>query len=222
MTTSISSSSSSLRRIDPTLEPWLLALRSIVEEPMPTSHIPNHSAHVSSVLPWLFLGPMNSLQQNITEDELIIHRLGITHVLSMNAMQPQQKAINFHYQLLGQGVEDHCYIPAYDIVGYDLLPRHWEECKTFLECAAHSSSSSASSSSSSCCHSPKRVFLHCEQGINRSGTIAAAAMMYFAHMDLLDAIRQLKRQRGIITTNPSFQEQLVVFASECGRLGRVS
>jgi protein-tyrosine phosphatase len=57
-----------------------------------------------------------------------------------------------------------------------------------------------------------KVFVHCEAGINRSGTIVAAAMMYFAGMNLLDAAQQLKRQRGIIMTNATFQEQLVEFA----------
>ena len=57
-----------------------------------------------------------------------------------------------------------------------------------------------------------KVFVHCEAGINRSGTIVAAAMMEFAGIPLFEAARQLKRQRGIIMTNATFQEQLVEFS----------
>jgi hypothetical protein len=162
----------------------------------------------------------------------------------------------FSYTLLSKGIE-HGYIPALDIMGYPLLPKHWEECRQFLQSvyddynnAWHGNDNTNNNNSNNDSNitttfsmgeneehwtnitPPEnmkenagqgrirhhtKVLVHCEAGINRSGTIVAAAMMYFAKIPLLDAIRQLKDQRGMIMTNATFQEQLVEFAMKLER-----
>ena len=64
-----------------------------------------------------------------------------------------------------------------------------------------------------------KVLVHCAAGMNRSGLIVAATMIYFEQMDLLDVITQLKRQRGYILSNESFQKELLEFAWKHNRLG---
>ncbi|KAG7341718.1 dual specificity phosphatase [Nitzschia inconspicua] len=208
---------------------WINEIRAIVNEPIP----PDLPEPPVEVLPWLYLGPRRCLN-DLSKLQLDI---GITHVLSMNAMQPESVAQELYYTRLSEGIE-HCYVPALDILGYPLLPKHWDECHEFLQpvmedycryvcwlndggggggdgdkCTIPSSflnDEPQDSNNKEKCHS--KVFVHCEAGINRSGTIVAAAMMHFAKIPMLDAIRQLKRQRGIIMTNATFQEQLVEFA----------
>ena len=120
------------------------------------------------------------------------------------------------YTLLSHGI-DHCYVPALDILAYPLLPKHWDECRAFLEpiYKDYCQSMDRTEPNNSNTNSPEpflKVFVHCEAGINRSGTIVAAAMMEFAGIPLFEAARLLKRQRGIIMTNATFQEQLVEFS----------
>jgi predicted protein tyrosine phosphatase len=150
------------------------------------------------------------------------------------------------YTLLSNGIE-HTYVPSLDILGYPLLPKHWEECRQCLQLvfddynARHEKKYNISKTNKddqnldiSDDHynylnknstknadtqgirrtTHAKIFVHCEAGINRSGTIVAAAMIYFAKMPLLDVIRQLKQQRGTILTNTTFQEQLVEFAMQ--------
>ena len=64
-----------------------------------------------------------------------------------------------------------------------------------------------------------KLLVHCAAGMNRSGLIVAAIMMYFENMDLLDVITQLKRQRGYVLSNESFQKELVLFAQKLHLLG---
>jgi hypothetical protein len=182
-------------------------LREIVDEPIPDSI----SEPPVQVMPWLYLGPRWCLQ----DLDRLQNDIGISHVLSMNAMQPESRAQEMYYTLWSHGI-DHAYVQALDILTYPLLPKHWEECRAFLQpihdaYCEHVENVESDDNGVSTKSFPK-VFVHCEAGINRSGTIVAAAMMYFAGMNLLDAAQQLKRQRGIIMTNATFQEQLVEFA----------
>jgi Dual specificity phosphatase, catalytic domain len=157
-----------------------------------------------------------------------IHRARlVTHTISFRF---------YSYTLLSKGIE-HAYVPTLDILGYPLLPKHWEECGAFLQTVyddykcfedgqreveskttetslsvGYNQQQNSVARAAGGTHS--KVFVHCEAGINRSGTIVAAAMMYFAKVPMLQAIRQLKRQRGTIMTNATFQEQLVDFATE--------
>jgi len=173
---------------------WLQALKEIVERAPPKS-VPDPPV---AVLPWLYLAPISCVRNNGPK----LQELGITHVLSTNAMTPNASQ-TLYYELLEHQI-DHCYIAALDILQYNMM-EHWDECREFLQQAKEQAGG--------------KVLVHCDAGINRSGTVAAAAMMYFGEMDLLDVMRQLKAQRGHIMSNASFQKQLVQFASRQGRLG---
>ena len=64
-----------------------------------------------------------------------------------------------------------------------------------------------------------KLLVHCAAGMNRSGLIVAAIMIYFEHMDLLNVITQLKCKRGYVLSNESFQKELVLFAQKHHLLG---
>uniref|UniRef100_A0A7S1FDJ1 protein-tyrosine-phosphatase n=1 Tax=Noctiluca scintillans TaxID=2966 RepID=A0A7S1FDJ1_NOCSC len=57
-----------------------------------------------------------------------------------------------------------------------------------------------------------RLFVHCEAGVNRSGTLSVAYHVSRSGMSLLDSARHCKKQRGRICTNADFQVQLFRFA----------
>lgn len=132
------------------------------------------------------------------------------------------------YTLLWEGVK-HAYVPALVILGYPLLPKIGRSAESFCspmwqhQKTSYSSTEVEGNISSRTTtittisqwhqnHHVHKVFVHCEAGINRSGTIVVAAMIFFAKISMMDPIYQLKRQRGIIMTNTMFQEQLVEFA----------
>merc|ERR1712136_164752 len=56
------------------------------------------------------------------------------------------------------------------------------------------------------------LFVHCEAGVNRSGTLSVAYHVSRSGMSLLDSARHCKKQRGRICTNADFQVQLFRFA----------
>jgi hypothetical protein len=62
---------------------WLSRIRDIVNEPLPQpDKIPEPPVEV---LPWLYLGPRKCLN----DLSGLQNKYGITHVLSLNAMQPE-------------------------------------------------------------------------------------------------------------------------------------
>lgn len=187
------------------LQPWLQAIRQIVNEPV-SPIVPDPPVQL---LEWLFLGPMSCLQ-DLTK---LQNELGITHILSTNRMPPSQ--IETLYWELRSHDLDHTIVEAEDNEHYDLLGCHWSECDTLFE----SISSSFQSSGDKSTHN-KKVFVHCLAGMNRSGTLVAAAMMKYGGLDLIPTMRKLKQLRGRVMTNVAFQEQLVQFAASIGRLGK--
>lgn len=195
------------------LLPWLEAVQEIVNAPL-AGDVPEPPVVV--LPPWLYLAPMKCVlpAKDLSE-------AGFTHVLSTNAMLPHILQ-SVYYELLGQGIE-HCYVAALDILTYDMMGRHWEECLAFLQ-QAYEEQQKQGQDGGGQDQSNKptvKVLVHCEAGMNRSGTIVAAAMLYFDRdSDLLQVFRTLKRQRGRVMTNTSFQKQLVQFAERLGRLGR--
>ena len=63
------------------------------------------------------------------------------------------------------------------------------------------------------------VLVHCVAGVNRSGLIAAAALMVNDGVDVVKAVERVKVARGTLLYNKGFQRQLVELAHEEGRLG---
>lgn len=182
------------------------AFDAIVNE-LPPPNIPEPPV---AMLPWLYLAPLHCVRNNA---ERLRQEFGITHVLSTNRMPPQ--IIESLYWELRSNEIDHHYIAADDQLSYDMMA-HWDECKQFLqECRDYRVEEG-------CDENPQtgKVLVHCAAGMNRSGTIVAAAMMHFGKMDLLQVARELKAKRGYALTNSSFVRQLVTFAANEGHLGK--
>jgi protein-tyrosine phosphatase len=57
------------------------------------------------------------------------------------------------------------------------------------------------------------VYVHCQAGMNRSATLAAAYVIDRFGTPLSSVIDSMGKQRPCIMTNPSFQRQLAEFAS---------
>lgn len=191
---------------------WVKAVNDILANPPfkePDLPVP--------LLPWLYLSDeYNSVRQI---DKLL--DLGITHVLTANAM-PRAELDKIRLRLQNVGISHHA-VGAHDENGYDILGLHWEECKKVFEDARD--------------HPDGKLVVHCVAGMNRSGVLAAAAMLTIGDRDnndntlttstiedskkptLLDVIKALKRKRGMVMTNLSFQKQLCELAGREGRLG---
>lgn len=210
--------------------PWFQAAQAIVEEPpLDSSSVSIPESPVPVLLPWLYLAPMRcvlhqaeSLAAAPKKDESEGDG-GFTHVVSTNAMLPHV-AQELYYELLSVGIH-HLYSPALDILSYDIMGRHWDECRDFLQQALEQQQQDETDEDRG---PPTKVLVHCEAGMNRSGTIVAAAMLYFGdnnHHDddrttstLFNVLRHLKRQRGRVMTNTSFLKQIIVFAESLGKL----
>jgi protein-tyrosine phosphatase len=191
--------------------PWFHAVQGIVKEASPEkASLPEPPVEV---LPWLYLSPIYCVRDNIPR----LEELGITHVLSTNRMAPRALEA-MYWELKSAGIDQH-YLAADDHLDYQLMEHHWDECRTFLEDSLLLLSAAKDDSGNGNTHNNHKVVVHCNAGMNRSGTIVAAAMMYFAKLDLLPVVRQLKAQRGQVLSNESFVKQLVQFAAQQGRLG---
>ncbi|CAK9004042.1 unnamed protein product [Durusdinium trenchii] len=57
-----------------------------------------------------------------------------------------------------------------------------------------------------------RLFVHCEAGVNRSGSLCLAYHAATSGMTLLESAQHCKARRGRICTNPAFQLQVFGFA----------
>jgi hypothetical protein len=187
------------------LETWH-AFNAIINE-LPPENIPDPPV---AMLPWLYLAPLHCVRNNA---ERLCQEFGITHVLSTNRMPPQVLE-SLYWELRSNEIEHH-YIPADDQLTYDMMA-HWDECKNFLQdCRIYQGEE---------CDEGRRTgkaLVHCAAGMNRSGTIVAAAMMHFGEMDLLQVARELKAKRGYALSNSSFVRQLINFALKEGHLGKL-
>ena len=176
---------------------WHKALHEIVlgepwEEPLVGQVLP------VQLLPWLWLSDQESLERNAAQ----LRRRGITHVLSTNAMEPNEFD-EFRSTLHRFGIHHHA-VHGHDEEWYDMLSNHWEECEEFLRLVKATGG---------------RVVIHCSAGINRSGLIACAAIMVLERRRLLDVVRLVKQKRYTLLMNPSFQRQLCLLAAREGLLG---
>ena len=231
MSTSISCSNSSDKGDDSSsflYVEWLHAVQDIVNEPIIIDEVPEPPAEVIS--PWLYLSSMYCIRQDSYSK---IKELGITHVLSMNCMNP--KRLEEYYWELRSIDVDMKYISTLDQENYNIIEQHWDECYEYLKEIYDSyhrhhvddddnnnNNAKGDEQERQEEHEQqpqKKVVVHCVAGINRSGLIVAAAMIYFEKMLLLDVVRRLKTLRGHILSNISFQKQLILFAAKHDLLG---
>mmetsp|Transcript_106907 Transcript_106907/g.159842 ORF Transcript_106907/g.159842 Transcript_106907/m.159842 type:complete len:222 (-) Transcript_106907:591-1256(-) len=149
------------------------------------------------LLPWLYLANLTSVRKGARLKEL-----GITHVLSTNAM-PERHVETLREEYDRYGIQ-HCHVKGLDEDGYDMIENHWAECEAFFDQVYEAGG---------------KVVVHCSAGVNRSGLIAAAVWLLVEDTTLLEVVQSLKNKRGIVLINPSFQKQLCVLAAQNGKLG---
>jgi protein-tyrosine phosphatase len=183
--------------------PWIEATNAILNAPpfAEPKQLP------VAILPWLYLSDMYAVRD---ADTLL--QLGITHVLTTNGIRGEWEREEYERPFKASGVVvQHCIINGEDEEGYDMIGRHWEECKRFLEEVQK--------------HPNGKVVVHCGGGENRSALITAAAMLLLDKNEdgerrtLLDVVRSLKSKRGIVLSNESFRKQLCMLAAREHRLG---
>ena len=151
------------------------------------------------LLDWLYLSDLDS----VDNDVLLLKELKITHVLTTNFLPTYQRQ-NLKSQLQVVGIQ-HYYVGGIDDESYEMIGKHWNECCRYLKKCKEARGC--------------KVVIHCAAGINRSGLMAAAAMMVFEDLELMQVVRILKKRRGVVLTNESFQLQLCLLAAELNRLG---
>ncbi|CAJ1355293.1 unnamed protein product [Effrenium voratum] len=151
------------------------------------SNIERTSSQPAQIMPHLFLGDRDHAV-NIK----VLQSLGITHVL--NCAGATVRTGQDFYRPFGIGYTE---FVAQDEQGYNIM-QHYD----LLAGLANSVAAEKG-----------RLFVHCEAGVNRSGSLCVA---YHAagSGNLLESARHCKAQRGRICTNPAFQLQVFNFARQ--------
>jgi hypothetical protein len=136
------------------IDAWVEKVDKLLKD-TPPEHIPDPPV---AVLPWLYLSPIFCVRDSAAK----LKDLGVTHVISTNRMAPQ--AVETLYWELRSYDIDHLYIEADDLLSYDMIGRHWDECREFLEQVPKSREGKA--------------LIHCNAGQNRSGVSWILSMLY--------------------------------------------
>lgn len=186
---------------------WIRAVNEIVvNEPW----LPVDGKLPVQLAPWLWLSDQRSVM-----DAAAMYDMGATHVVSTNSM-PTHELRNLKTSLQRVNIR-HFYVAGHDEPHYDMIGKHWETCRDFLQ--------GAREESPDC-----KIVIHCVAGTNRSATIATAALLCLPRADdadgprqpkqqLLDVVRYIKGRRGMVLTNLCFQRQLCQLAAKHGLLG---
>ena len=155
------------------------------------SNIEPVSQDPAEICPHLYLGSMHHAR-----DRQMLVSLGITHVL--NCAAESVKTGQQYYQQ--SGVNHYKEFAAEDCKDYDVM-QHFEEMLNFVNEAKAQGG---------------KVFIHCEAGVNRSGSLCIAYAMVDQKMPLLASAMHCKERRGRICTNKAFQFQLFQYARAHG------
>ncbi|KAG9354869.1 hypothetical protein JZ751_001582 [Albula glossodonta] len=139
-------------------------------------------SHADEVYPRLYIG-----DQEIASNRRELSKLGITHIL--NCAHSKWRGGAEYYEGMNityQGVE------AHDTPTYDMSVNFYSAAE-FIHTALSTGG---------------RILVHCAVGVSRSATLVLAYLMIRQNMTLVDAIKTVKDQRGIIP-NRGFLRQLI-------------
>ena len=128
------------------------------------------------------------------EDEVLLKRLGITHVL--NCAGTRRFDLDKSPYPKDVGVKEYRMIPAEDFEDYDIV-QHFSTAFAFID---------------RCRHKGGKCLVHCNLGVNRSGAVCAGYLMMSEGKSLLQVIEHLKDVRSVILTNRGFRYQLINYA----------
>lgn len=140
----------------------------------------------AELLPYLYLGDASAAMDTET-----LHCMGIDAIVNCasGAVLTNREYYDASFEYVEFEAEDH--------PDYDLLGRHFEETRAFLD---------------ECYRNNKKALVHCAAGINRSATLCVAYYMVTTNTDLITAVKHCFALRPIILCNESFINQLVRFA----------
>ena len=133
-----------------------------------------------------------------------VKELGITHI--MNCASSVVCTSKAWYRRRGLPSIQFASVDARDAPGALILQRHLSKTLRLFQSANISEST------------PRKIFVHCYAGCNRSPTLALAAIMLTRRENLFDVVRRAVRARPCILSNQSFRKQLVDLASREGLL----
>ena len=128
------------------------------------------------------------------EDENLLKRLGITHVL--NCAGTRRFDLSKSPYDPNVGVKEYIMIPAEDFEDYNIV-KHFNNAFAFIE---------------RCKKAGGKCLVHCNLGVNRSGAVCAGYLMMSDSKSLLQVIDHLKKARQVILTNRGFRYQLINYA----------
>jgi predicted protein tyrosine phosphatase len=179
-------------RTQTTLAPWVSAVAACCDAWTTTSTL----KLPAEIAPWLLLSDAVT-----AHDVETLTQRRVTHVLNMAGgdcdTSHAARKVGAAYKRIN----------SEDSPSYPLLSRHWREAFAFIQNAREDETRDAV------------VLVHCVAGVNRSGLIAAAALMVNDGVDVVKAVERVKVARGTLLYNKGFQRQLVELAHEEGRLG---
>lgn len=132
----------------------------------------------TQIRPHLYVGGINDVR-----DDNLLHKLGITHLLSVAAEYPPSPWL---------GRLETLHVPLYDRTNECTEP-HFATTYAFIEKAR---------TSGGC------VLVHCQYGISRSVTIVLAYLMQQEHVLLSTAFEEVHAKRSISEPNPGFLQEL--------------
>mmetsp|Transcript_88672 Transcript_88672/g.228690 ORF Transcript_88672/g.228690 Transcript_88672/m.228690 type:complete len:197 (+) Transcript_88672:49-639(+) len=144
----------------------------------------------AEILPHLLLGSCDDAR-----NQEALRRLGVTHVLNC-ASKNVITGAKF-YEPFGIAYSE---FVSEDSQAYNIM-QHYETLANLAEEVAAAKG---------------RLFVHCEAGVNRSGTLCLAYHAVTSGTPLLQSAQHCKATRGRICTNSAFQLQLFSFARERG------
>lgn len=139
---------------------------------------PRTTAEVDFVVPGLYIGG-----EAVAQDKECLEKLGITHVVNMNANVTQSKASD-GYMYFG--------VKMNDSVFEDLNEDFWNAVDFVKKAVA----------------SGGIVLVHCRRGISRSAALTVAFLMQTRGISFDAAFAILKKQRPAVNINQGFVEQL--------------
>ena len=152
-----------------------------------------------AVSPDVYIG-----SQRNADDVDELRRIGITHVLNMAGTRRFDFSRSPYPR--NSGIDGYLLIPAEDHEDFNIM-RHFPDALNFIEKAKKKKG---------------KTLVHCNLGINRSGSVCAAHLMRHENMSLLHAVQLLKQKRSVVICNRGFRRQLVRYARVLGMLDPIT